>query len=59
MHGQRLNRKEGKPWQLTLVLTESGRPAMGAAPEARWEEKGTTEDEMVGWHHQLDGHEFG
>ena len=23
------------------------------------EEKGTTEDEMVGWHHQLDGHEFG
>ena len=22
-----------------------------------WEEKGTTEDEMVGWHHQLDGHE--
>ena len=24
----------------------------------RWEEKGTTEDEMVGWHHLLDGHEF-
>ena len=23
-----------------------------------WEEKGVTEDEMVGWHHQLDGHEF-
>ena len=22
------------------------------------EEKGTTEDEMAGWHHQLDGHEF-
>ena len=22
------------------------------------EEKGTTEDEMVVWHHQLDGHEF-
>ena len=21
--------------------------------------KGTTEDEMVGWHHQLDGHGFG
>ena len=20
--------------------------------------KGMTEDEMVGWHHQLDGHEF-
>ena len=22
------------------------------------EEKGTTEDEMVGWHHRLDGREF-
>ena len=22
------------------------------------EEKGTTEDEMVGWHHRHDGHEF-
>ena len=21
-------------------------------------EKGTTEDEMVGWYHRLDGHEF-
>ena len=24
----------------------------------RQEEKGTTEDEMVGWHHQLNDHEF-
>ena len=23
------------------------------------EEKGPTEDEMVGWHHRLDGYEFG
>ena len=22
------------------------------------EEEGMTENEMVGWHHQLDGHEF-
>ena len=22
------------------------------------EEKGTIEDEMVGWHHQVNGHEF-
>ena len=22
------------------------------------EEKGTTEDEMAGWHHRFDGHEF-
>ena len=25
----------------------------------RWEEKGTTEDEMVGWHHWLNGHGLG
>ena len=29
-----------------------------ARKDQRWEEKGTTEDEIVGWHHQLDGHEF-
>ena len=23
-----------------------------------WEDKGLTEDEMVGWHHQCDRHEF-
>ena len=31
--------------------------------DAEWdwghEEKGTTEDEMAGWHHRLDGHGFG
>ena len=35
---------------------------IGKVPDARkyWrlEEKGTTEDEMVGWHHWLNGHEF-
>ena len=35
---------------------------IGKDPDAgkdwRQEEKGKTEDEMVGWHHQLDGHEF-
>ena len=29
-----------------------------AGKNRRQEEKGMTEDEMVGWHHQLDGHEF-
>ena len=33
----------------TLVLRGIGRQ----------EEKGTTEDERAGWHHQLDAHEFG
>jgi len=29
-----------------------------AEKDWRQEERGTTEDEMVGWHHGLDGHEF-
>ena len=29
-----------------------------AGKDWRWEEKGTTEHEMVGWHHWLNGHEF-
>ena len=28
-----------------------------AGKDRRHEEKGTTEDEIVGWHHRLDGHE--
>ena len=32
----------------TLMLGQVGRQ----------EEKGKTEEEMVGWHHRLDGHEF-
>ena len=36
---------------------------IGKDPDAgkdwRWDEKGMTEDEMVGWHHRLDGHGFG
>ena len=30
----------------------------GAGEDRRQEEKGMTEDEMVGWHHWLDGHGF-
>ena len=29
-----------------------------AGADWRQEEKGTTEDKMVGWHHQINGHEF-
>ena len=29
-----------------------------AGKDGRQEEKGTTEDEMVGMHHRLNGHEF-
>ena len=31
----------------------------GVGKDWRWEEKGMTEHEMVGWQHWLNGHEFG
>ena len=42
---------------LTLRVDSLEKPDAGR----NWgqEEKGTTEDEMAGWHHQLDGHGFG
>ena len=36
---------------LTGKVSDAGR-------DSGQEKKGTTEDEMPGWHHQLDGHEF-
>ena len=41
---------------LKLKLQYFGDPDAGK--DGRQEEKGTLEDEMVGWHHQLNGHEF-
>ena len=35
----------------SLEKTDAGR-------DWRQEEKGMTEDEMAGWHHRLNGHEF-
>ena len=29
-----------------------------AGKDGGWEEKGMTEDKMVGWHHRLNGHEY-
>ena len=44
-----------------LWLPDAKNWLIGKDPDAekdwRQEEKGTIEDEMVGWHHQLDGHE--
>ena len=46
-----------------LWLPHAKSDLIGKDPDAgrAWgqEEKGTTEDEMVGWHYQLDGHGFG
>ena len=66
-----VNPKENQPW-IFIGRTESEAPILwspdaksrliGEDPDAgkdwRQEEKGTTEDEMIGWHHWLNGHEF-
>ena len=45
---------------LKLKLQYFGHLIRGVAGrDWRQEEKGMTEDEMAGWHHRLDGHEFG
>ena len=68
-----VNLKGNQPWILTgKTDTEAEAPILwppdvkswltGKDPDAgkdwRQEGKGMTEDKMVGWHHQLDGHEF-
>ena len=51
--------------QLPILLPPDGKNWLDAGkdPDAgkdwRQEEKGTTEDEMAGWHHWLNGNEFG
>ena len=40
------------------VKSQLIRKDLNAGKDGRQEEKGMTEDEMVGWHHWLDGHEF-
>ena len=68
-----VNPKRNQPWIL-IGRTDAGAEApallppnakgqlIGKDPDAgkdwRLEEKGMTEGEMVGWHHQLNGHEF-
>ena len=68
-----VNSKGDQPWDFfgrndakaetpVLWLTDLKNQLIGKDPDAgkdfRREEKGMTEDEMVGWHHRLDGHEF-
>ena len=47
-----IRRTDSSEKTLMLGKIEGGRK-MG-----QQEEKGMTEDEMVGWHHRLNGHEF-
>ena len=42
-----------------MQTTDSlGKKHPDAGKDRMQEEKGMTEDEMVGWHHRLNGHEF-
>ena len=54
--------KNSQVFNHLLQLYKQGAWLIGKDPDAgkdwRREEKGTTEDEMVGWHHRLNGHEF-
>ena len=66
-----VNPKGNQPWIFT-GKTDAETPMLwppdvksqliGKDPDAgkdwKWEEKGVTENEMVGWHYQLNGHEF-
>ena len=68
-----VNPKENQPWIFIgrtddeaetpiLRLPNAKSWLTGKDPDAgkdwRWEEKGMTEDEIVGWHHWLNGHDF-
>ena len=70
---QPVNHKESQSWIFTgRTDAEAEMPILwppavknwliwkepGAGKDWRQDEKGTTEDEMVGWHHQLNGHGF-
>ena len=66
-----VNPKENQPW-IFIRRTDAEAPILWPTDAKNWligkdpdagkdwgqEEKGTTEDEMVGWHHRLNGHEF-
>ena len=58
-----IGRTEAKAETLVLWSPHAKSLFNGKDPDAGrdWgqEEKGTTEDGMAGWHHRLDGHEFG
>ena len=69
---QPVKHKGNQPWIFTgRTIAEAEAPILrptheksllnGKDPDAEKNsmlEKGTTEDEMVGWHHQFNGHEF-
>ena len=57
-----IGRTDAEPEAPMLLSPDVRNWLIGKDPDAgkdwRQEEKGTTEDEMVGWHHRLNGDEF-
>ena len=69
-----VNSKGNQPWifigkadveaEIPIVWTPDvknrlmWRKDLDARKDWKWEEKGTSEDEMLRWHHRHDGHEF-
>ena len=57
-----IGRTNGEAETLILWPSDAKNQLIGkdldAGKNLRREEKGTTEDKMVGWHHRLNGHEF-
>ena len=57
-----IGRTDGETEVLILWSPDAKKQLIGRDPDAvkDWgqEEKGVTEDEMVGWYHWLNGHEF-
>ena len=51
-------RNDAKAQTPVLWLPHAKSWLIGKDSDAGRDWKGTTEDEMVGWHHRLDGHEF-
>ena len=50
----------GSPYRDQEAGTHTKAPwAPDAGRDWGQEKKGTTEDEMTGWHHRIDAHEFG
>ena len=66
-----VNPEENQPWKF-IGRTDAEAPILWPPDAKNWltgkdtdagkdweqEDKGETEDKMVGWHHQLNGHEF-
>ena len=58
-----IGRTDAETEALILWPPDAERQLIWKAPDAgkdwKQEDKGATEDEMAGWHHRLNGHEFG